>query len=101
MLKSCHASLMYSPNLRAANRIISRVRRSESSCRCAHSRPMDGEWLGRQQCLYLRPLAQGEGSFLLIFSWAWKGITLRRYPASPVESKMGGPARSRDAVASG
>jgi hypothetical protein len=36
---------------------------------------MDGEWLGTQQCLYLRPLPQGQGSFLPIFSRAWRGIS--------------------------
>src|SRR5258708_26954339 len=34
-----------------------------------------------QQCLYLRPLPQGHGSFLPIFARAWRGITLRHYRA--------------------
>lgn len=34
-----------------------------------------------QQCLYLRPLPQGQGAFLPIFASAWRGISLRHYRA--------------------
>jgi len=40
-----------------------------------------------QQCLYLRPLPQGQGSFLPIFARAWRGISLRHYRAGVWKGK--------------
>ena len=78
--KSCHASWIRSPNLRAASLILSRFNRAESSCCRVHRLSIDGVSLRRQQCLYLRPRPQGQGSFLPIFSPAWRAITFWTLP---------------------
>src|SRR5947209_17455825 len=87
---------MWSLNLRAANLVISCVSRSDSACCRAHRLSIDGTKPGKQQCLYFLPLPQGQGSFLPIFSRAWRGITLPHYRASVCGSKnrtaVAGPA---------